>query len=98
MNIAKLYPECKDYLWGGEKLKTKYGKETDKTPCAESWELFFHKDGLTKLANGKTLAETVTEKDLGENVKGFPFFSFLLNLSTRKIICPCKYTIGTNMR
>lgn len=26
MNISKLYPECKDYLWGGEKLKTKYGK------------------------------------------------------------------------
>ena len=26
MNIEKLYPECKDYIWGGEKLKTKYGK------------------------------------------------------------------------
>ena len=25
MKIEKLYPECKDYIWGGEKLKTKYG-------------------------------------------------------------------------
>lgn len=36
MEIVKLTPECKDYLWGGEKLKTSYGKKTDKTPCAES--------------------------------------------------------------
>ncbi len=75
--IYKLFSECKDYVWGGEKLKTDYGKQTDKTPCAESWELSFHKDGLTKLVNGKTLAETVTETDLGENVKKFPFFPVL---------------------
>ncbi len=77
MEILKLYPECKDYVWGGEQLKTKYGKKTDKTPCAESWELSFHKDGLSKLSNGKTLAETVTEEELGENLKGFPFFPVL---------------------
>lgn len=80
MSILKLYPECKNYVWGGEKLKTKYGKVTDKTPCAESWELSFHKDGLTRLFGGKTLAETVTEKDLGENVKVFPFFPCLLRI------------------
>lgn len=44
MEIVKLEPVCKDYLWGGEKLKSKYGKKTDKSPCAESWELSFHKD------------------------------------------------------
>ena len=84
MRIEKLYPECKDYIWGGEKLKTKYGKKTDKTPCAESWELSFHKDGLTHLANGKTLAESVTEKELGENVKGFPFFPVLIKFIDAK--------------
>ena len=51
MQIEKLYPVCKDYLWGGNKLKEEYAKQTDKTPCAESWELSFHKDGLTRLAN-----------------------------------------------
>ena len=78
MEIVKLYPECKDYVWGGTKLKQNYGKITDKTPCAESWELSFHKDGLTKLENGKTLAETVTAQDLGENAQKFPFFPSLI--------------------
>ena len=84
MQIEKLYSECKDYIWGGKKLKTKYGKQTDKTLCAESWELSFHKDGLTRLANGKTLAETVTKKDLGENVKDFPFFLVLIKFIDAK--------------
>ena len=96
MRIEKLYPECKNYIWGGNKLKEKYGKQTDKTPCAESWELSFHKDGLTRLANGKTLAESVTEQELGENVKGFPFFLYSLSLSTQKIICPYKCIRRTN--
>ncbi len=77
MEIVKLYPQCKDYVWGGNKLKTEYGKITDKSPCAESWELSFHKDGLTTLADGKTLKESVTEKELGENLKDFPFFPVL---------------------
>ncbi|MBO5362779.1 MAG: class I mannose-6-phosphate isomerase [Clostridia bacterium] len=84
MKIQKLYPECKDYLWGGEKLKTKYCKQTDKTPCAESWELSFHKDGLTRLANGKTLAESVTEQELGENAKAFPSFPVLIKFIDAK--------------
>lgn len=84
MKIQKLYPECKNYIWGGEKLKTKYGKSTDKTPCAESWELSFHKDGLTRLLDGTTLAETVTEKELGENIKGFPFFPLLIKFIDAK--------------
>ena len=84
MKISKLYPECKDYLWGGEKLKTKYGKQTDKSPCAESWELSFHKDGLTRLSNGKTLLETATETDLGTNCKNFPFFPVLIKFIDAK--------------
>ena len=84
MRIQKLYPECKDYIWGGNKLKEKYGKQTDKSPCAESWELSFHKDGLTRLLGGKTLAETLTGKELGENVKKFPFFPVLIKFIDAK--------------
>ena len=84
MKISKLYPECKDYIWGGDKLKEKYGKQTDKTPCAESWELSFHKDGFTRLCDGKTLAETVTEKELGEKAKAFPFFPVLIKFIDAK--------------
>jgi len=84
MEIFKLYPECKDNLWGGVKLKEKYGKQTDKTPVAESWELSFHKDGPTRLENGKTLQETLTAAQLGKNCEGFPFFPMLVKLIDAK--------------
>ena len=78
MNIEKLYPECKDNIWGGTKLTEKYGKITDKSPCAESWELSFHKDGETRISDGRKLSEVVTPADLGTNVEGFPFFPTLI--------------------
>ncbi|MBQ8884942.1 MAG: ROK family protein [Clostridia bacterium] len=77
MKIEKLYPECKDNIWGGVKLKEKYGKVTEKDPCAESWELSFHKDGPTRLVSGKQLSEVASTEDLGTNIKGFPFFPVL---------------------
>ena len=84
MKIEKLTPACQDYIWGGVKLKEKYGKITEKTPCAESWELSFHKDGLTRTSDGRTLAERFTEKDFGENAKRFPFFPMLIKLLDAK--------------
>lgn len=77
MEIVKLYPECKDNIWGGVKLREKYGKQTQKDPVAESWELSFHKDGPTRLADGKTLQEVATKADLGKNCEAFPFFPML---------------------
>lgn len=82
--IYRLFPECKYYLWGGERLKTEYGKITDKTPCAESWELSFHKDGLTKIADGRTLKEVVTPGMLGKNCERFQFFPVLIKLIDAK--------------
>lgn len=77
MDIVKLYPECKDNIWGGVQLREKYGKQTDKDPVAESWELSFHKDGPTRLADGKTLQESVTAAELGKNCQDFSFFPTL---------------------
>ena len=84
MEIVKLYPECKDNIWGGVKLLEKYGKKTDKTPVAESWELSFHKDGPTRLEDGRTLQEVATEADLGKNCKDFPFFPTLIKFIDSK--------------
>lgn len=70
MEIEKLYPECKDNLWGGMKLVEKYGKQTEKRPCAESWEISYHPNGKTRLANGKTLEETASAAELGANATG----------------------------
>ena len=62
MEIEKLYPECKDNLWGGMKLVEKYGKQTEKRPCAESWEISYHPNGKTRLANGKTPNSAPTQR------------------------------------
>ncbi|MDR0326436.1 MAG: mannose-6-phosphate isomerase, partial [Oscillospiraceae bacterium] len=37
--MRKLTPIFKDYIWGGTRLKTEYGKITDLPRVAESWEL-----------------------------------------------------------
>lgn len=82
--IYKLYPECKDYLWGGERLKEEYGKITDKTPCAESWELSYHKDGQTAVFDGRLLKDVVTKDELGKNCERFEFFPVLIKFIDAK--------------
>ncbi len=49
----KLKPAFKDYIWGGDKLKKFYNKNTDIEPVAESWELSSHPDGMGVIANGE---------------------------------------------
>ena len=65
MEPLKLKAVYKDYIWGGEKLRTKYGKNTDISPLAESWELSCHKDGLSTIDggvfDGKTLEAYIKE-------------------------------------
>ena len=78
MEILKLIAPCKDYLWGGRKLKDKYGKSSESDVVAESWELSFHKDGQTKTESGKTLAETLSAEEIGQKAKRFPFFPMLI--------------------
>ena len=80
MEILKLCPAYKNYIWGGEKLATRYGKTADFTPVAESWELSFHKDGETRVADGRTLREALTPAELGSACESFPFFPMLIKL------------------
>ena len=78
MNIEKIIPAYKSIIWGGEKLKTHYGKDTDLSPLAESWELSFHKDGKCTLLDGRALSDVATADDLGKNCQGFDFFPVLV--------------------
>lgn len=52
MEMIKLLPVGKDYLWGGTRLKETYGKNIDMTPLAETWECSVHPDGQSTVANG----------------------------------------------
>lgn len=61
MPILKLKPTCKDYLWGGTRLRTEFGIEYDKDPLAESWELSCHPDGPSYIVNGEFAGKTLQE-------------------------------------
>lgn len=61
MAILKLKPSCKDYLWGGTRLMTEFGKEYDGDKLAETWELSCHPDGPSYVANGEYAGETLSE-------------------------------------
>lgn len=52
MDILKLKPAVKDYLWGGRKLVEYYNKESDLEKVAETWEMSNHKDGSSLIING----------------------------------------------
>lgn len=56
-----LEPAYKDYLWGGTRLKTEYGKETDLEIVAESWECSVHPDGPSRIASGPWKGRTLAE-------------------------------------
>lgn len=91
MYPMKLTPPCKDYLWGGTRLKTDYGKVTDLEKVAESWELSCHKDGCSVIANGEfagmTLPEYIEKQGkgvLGEDCKSFEYFPILVKLIDAK--------------
>lgn len=47
-----LRPAGKDYLWGGSKLKTEYGKDLPLFPLAETWECSVHPDGPSVVNSG----------------------------------------------
>ena len=48
----RLKPVLKDYIWGGDKLKSLFGKDNQNNKIAESWELSVHKDGVSVTDNG----------------------------------------------
>lgn len=71
--MIKLQPVLKDYLWGGEKLKTLFGREKDGI-IAESWEVSIHKDGESTISGtDKTLAEYLKENKNAVDLNGGEF-------------------------
>lgn len=92
----KLYPlkltaACKDYIWGGTRLRTEYHQQSDRDPVAESWELSCHPDGPSAVANGEYRGLTMPEYleragkgVLGKNCEKFPDFPVLIKLIDAK--------------
>jgi len=83
----KLKAPCKDYLWGGTKLRTEYHQQSDQEKIAESWMLSCHKDGLSVITGGKydglTLKEYIDQAGkqvLGTDCNSFEYFPILVKL------------------
>lgn len=92
MDILKLSPVFKDYIWGGTRLREDFKMETDIDPVAEGWMLACHKDGMNTIDGGeydkKTLKEVIdtegSEKILGESSKKFDYFPVLIKIIDAK--------------
>lgn len=91
MPMWKLTPACKDYLWGGEKLREIYHIESDCEPLAEAWMLSCHPDGMSRLAEGEMKGLTLPEAALkypgnffGRRYAAFAEFPMLVKLIDAK--------------
>lgn len=92
MEILKLKPVFKDYIWGGTRLKTDFGFESDLDKVAEGWMLSCHKDGRNIIEGGEydgtsldELIESVgKEKIVGTRSLDFPYFPVLIKLIDAK--------------
>lgn len=89
MNLSpvKLSPACKDYIWGGTRLKTEFKKGGNLEKVAESWELSAHKDGESVISGGEfdslsfsQYIEKNGKECIGKNAEQFEFFPILIKL------------------
>jgi len=86
MNITRLAPVFKDYIWGGQKLNKEYGKNSGMEITAESWELACHKDGMCTVVDGEFKGQTLDDvlknnkSALGKKAEAFEFFPILIKL------------------
>ena len=84
----KLTAPLKDYIWGGTRLKTEYGKKTSLAKVAESWELACRKDEQSIIASGPdrgmTLEAYIAREGanivLGSHGSRYSYFPLLVKL------------------
>jgi len=73
-NIIFMKPVYKDYIWGGNKIKDEFGKDSPFEKTAESWEISANKNGDCEIINseykGKTLSELFSDNNIKEKIFG----------------------------
>lgn len=90
--ILKLRPSLKEYIWGGDRLKSEFGIKTDMDKVAEAWVLSAHPDGQSRVINGRhkgmylgRYIETVGKASLGwkcASLRSFPLLVKLIDAKT----------------
>ena len=91
MEMIKLDPVFKDYLWGGVRLREQWNKQCDYDKVAESWELSVHKDGTNTVGSGPDAGMKLDEylakqgpAYIGKRAAEFSFFPVLIKLIDAK--------------
>ena len=85
-----LSPAGQDYLWGGRRLKTEYGKNLPLDPLAETWECSVHPDGPSRVVSGSNkgrfLADVLKDRPewMGSKVQAGDGFPVLVKLIDAK--------------
>ena len=78
-----LKPACKSSIWGGTKLKSKFGKDFPGEIISESWELSVHPAGLSLADSGENAGTPLSDliRDplvLGKNPASYPQFPLMI--------------------
>ncbi len=87
MELVKLKPAVKDYIWGGNYFQ-KFNKGIGLSRVSECWELSTRDGDSSIIASGvnqgKALAEVITKEDIGPVMDRFPYFPLLTKLIDAK--------------
>ena len=87
MELVKLKPGVKDYIWGGTYFKA-FNKGTSLDRVSECWELSVRDNDSSIIASGKDegkrLVDVITKEDIGPVMDRFPYFPLLIKLIDAK--------------
>ena len=87
MELVKLKPTVKDYIWGGNYFQ-KFNKGLGLTRVSECWELSSRDNDSSIIVSGpntgKKLNEVITKEDIGPVMDRFPYFPLLIKLIDAK--------------
>lgn len=87
MEVCKLEPVIKSYIWGGTYFQA-YGKGKDIDIISELWELSLRSGNSSKIVTGthagKDLLDVLTKEDIGPAGDRFKYFPLLIKLIDAK--------------
>lgn len=87
MELVKLKPGVKDYIWGGTYFKA-FNKGTNLDRVSECWELSVRDNDSSIIASGKDcgkrLVDVLAKEDIGPVMDRFPYFPLLIKLIDAK--------------
>ena len=87
MELVKLKPAVKDYIWGGNYFQS-FNKGLGLARLSECWELSTRDVDSSIIASGKDegklLSEVISKDDIGPVMDRFPYFPLLIKLIDAK--------------